>query len=119
MRTTLVALVCLSALGSCSKRDPLFCGKHYPSDPTCGDAGVANGDGSMVSIGGTVVGLGNSTGLVLQNNGGDDEPIAKDGTFVFSMQIPSGAAYDVTVSAPPTGPSETCTITNGSGTAVT
>ena len=119
MRITLVALTSLAFLGSCSKRDPLFCGKHYPSDPTCGDAGVANGDGGAVSIGGTVVGLGNSTGLVLQNNGGVDVPIVKDGTFVFSMQIPVGAAYDVTVGAPPSGPSETCTVMNGSGTAVT
>jgi hypothetical protein len=37
----------------------------------------------MYTIGGAVSGLGTATGLVLQNNGGDDLPIAGDGPFTF------------------------------------
>ena len=56
------------------------------------------------------------TGLVLQNNGGDDLPIAADGEFGFSQPIASGAAYSVTVLTPPSGPSQSCTVTSASGT---
>ncbi|MFZ5699227.1 MAG: S8 family serine peptidase, partial [Pseudomonadota bacterium] len=66
------------------------------------------------SIGGTVSGLA-GTGLVLRNNGTDDLAIAADGTFVFGTPIASGAAYAVTVFKQPTAPSQTCTVTGGTG----
>src|SRR6188508_2648507 len=56
------------------------------------------------------------TGLVLQNNGGDDLAIATDGEFSFPSPIASGAPYNVTVLTQPSGPSQACTVTNGSGT---
>jgi 6-phosphogluconolactonase (cycloisomerase 2 family) len=69
---------------------------------------------SGVTIGGTVTGL-TGTGLVLQDNGADNLPIAQNGTFTFATPVASGKAYAVTVLTQPTG--QTCTVTNGTGTA--
>lgn len=67
------------------------------------------------AIGGTVTGL-EGSGLRLENNGGDDLDLHADGTFTFLTQITSGETFDVTVVRDPTGPSQTCTVTGGSGT---
>ena len=56
------------------------------------------------TVGGTVSGLSGS-GLVLQNNGGDDLAISADGSFTFATTVESGAAFHVTVKSQPTGPS--------------
>ncbi|MBM9501842.1 hypothetical protein JWG44_16425 [Leptospira sp. 201903071] len=99
-----------------------------PSSPTqvCS---VSNGTGTIVSanitnvlvtcstssfsVGGGISGL-LGTGLKLRNNGGDE--IAPSGTsFVFPTSVASGAAYTVSVSAQPTAPAQTCSISNGSG----
>jgi trimeric autotransporter adhesin len=64
---------------------------------------------------GTVSGLA-GTGLVLQNNGGDDLAIATNGKFRFASPIASGAAYSVTVKTQPSGPSQSCSVAKGSGT---
>lgn len=69
-----------------------------------------------VSIGGNVVGL-LGTGLVLQDNGGDNLSIATSGSFTFKTAIALNAAYLVTVDVQPTSPTQTCTVTNGGGTA--
>jgi 6-phosphogluconolactonase len=66
------------------------------------------------TVGGTVTGLAGS-GLVLRDNGGDDLPVAASGAFTFATSLANGAAYAVTASAPPTNPSQTCVIANGSG----
>src|SRR6267154_151583 len=67
---------------------------------------------SAYTIGGTVSGL-TGTGLVLQNNGGNDRAIAADGAFTFSTALAGGASYSVTVLTPPSG--EGCSVTNGTG----
>ncbi|HRI03768.1 MAG TPA: choice-of-anchor Q domain-containing protein, partial [Pyrinomonadaceae bacterium] len=67
------------------------------------------------TVGGTVTGL-TGTGLVIQNNGGNNTPIAADGAFTFSTPVASGATYAVTVLTQPTGPIQSCAVTNGSGT---
>jgi hypothetical protein len=69
-----------------------------------------------VSIGGQVVGL-LGTGLTLQDNGGDNLIVPIAGPFTFKTALPMGSAYVVTVSTQPTSPTQTCTVTNGSGTA--
>jgi hypothetical protein len=69
-----------------------------------------------LSIGGNVVGL-LGIGLVLQNNGADDLAIATSNPFTFKTAVAIGSAYDVTVHTQPTSPKQTCTVTNGSGTA--
>jgi kexin len=92
---------------------------------------VTNGSGTVASanvtnisiscttnsftVGGTVSGL-TGTGLVLQNNGGNNLAIGGNGPFTFSTPIPSGTTYSVTVSTQPTGPVQTCSVTSGSGT---
>ncbi len=66
-------------------------------------------------VAGTVSGLAGA-GLVLQDNLGDNLSVAADGTFTFAAQVADGAAYGVTVLTQPSSPSQTCTVTNGSGT---
>jgi hypothetical protein len=70
---------------------------------------------NQFTVGGAVAGLAGS-GLVLQNNGGDDLAIGADGTFTFATSVLSGNPYSVTVSAQPTNPSQTCSVSAGSGT---
>jgi hypothetical protein len=67
------------------------------------------------TIGGSVTGL-LGAGLVLQDNGSDNLTIAADGSFVFAMSVPSGGGYAVTVLTQPSGPTQTCTVSAGSGT---
>lgn len=67
------------------------------------------------TIGGAVTGLA-GTGLVLQNHGGDDLPIANDGPFTFATTVNTGAAYAVTVLTQPSHPTQNCQVTNGSNT---
>jgi 6-phosphogluconolactonase (cycloisomerase 2 family) len=100
-----------------------------PTGQTCT---VANGSGTAtanvtnvavscaataanVTIGGTVSGMA-GTGLTLQDNGGDDLKITQNGAFTFQTALASGTAYTVTVSAQPSAPSQTCTLTNATGT---
>jgi len=66
------------------------------------------------SVGGSVGGLGGS-GLVLQDNGGNDLAVAANGSFVFSAAVASGSAYAVTIKTQPTGPSQTCVVANAAG----
>jgi len=66
------------------------------------------------TIGGSVSGL-TGTGLVLRNNGSGDLSITSAGPFTFAAPVAQGGAYAVTVHAQPVG--QTCTVTNGSGTA--
>ncbi len=56
------------------------------------------------------------SGLVLQNNAGDDLSVAASGTYAFTTPVASGASYAVTVKTQPTVPMQTCTVTGGTGT---
>jgi hypothetical protein len=69
------------------------------------------------SIGGTVTGL-LGTGLVLQNNAGDDIPIAANGAFTFPKKVTKGAAFAVTIKTQPSAPKQTCSVSAGTGTVV-
>jgi len=64
------------------------------------------------TVGGSVFGLHGA--LVLQNNGGDTLTKTADGSFTFSTPLFSGNIYSVTVQSQPA--SQTCTVSNGSGT---
>ncbi|MGD0832533.1 MAG: kelch repeat-containing protein, partial [Terracidiphilus sp.] len=57
------------------------------------------------------------TGLVLQNNGAGNLSISATGGFVFSTAVDSGGTYRVSVLTQPSNPDQTCTVTNGSGSA--
>ena len=67
------------------------------------------------TIGGMVSGL-TGTGLVLQNNGGDNLPVTADGAFTFASAIADNAPYSVSVHTQPSG--QICTLQNESGTAL-
>ncbi len=69
---------------------------------------------AFFTVGGAVSGL-TGAGLVLQNNGGNFTPVAASGNFTFSNTVGIGAPYNVTVLTQPAG--QTCTVTNGAGTA--
>ncbi len=71
----------------------------------------------IYTVGGSVSGLAGS-GLVLQNNAGDDLPITADGSFTFTTPLVDGEPYAVTVLTQPAGLSQTCDVTNGNGTLV-
>ncbi len=76
---------------------------------------VAISCANTYSVGGTVSGLVGS-GLVLQNNAGDDATVAANGAFSFQTLISWGAAYAVTVKAGPSQPVQTCSVASASGT---
>ncbi len=87
-----------------------------------GQVGGANVTHVMVTcvtdtftIGGIVKGLVGS-GLVLQNNGGDDLSIPTDGEFSFDTALADGTDYEVTVLAHPSVPRQFCSVKQGSGT---
>jgi hypothetical protein len=67
------------------------------------------------SIGGSVSGL-DGSGLVLQNNSGDDLVITGNGPFTFDSDLLDGSDYLVTVLEQPTELSQTCEVTSASGT---
>lgn len=85
------------------------------SDPDASDNTDAVATPVLYSVGGSVSGLA-GTGLVLRNNGGDDLAIGANGAFTFATRLAVGTGYAVTVSSNPTGPTQTCTVANGSGT---
>jgi 6-phosphogluconolactonase (cycloisomerase 2 family) len=67
-------------------------------------------------VGGSISGL-KGSGLVLQDNAGDNLTVAANATtFAFATSLASGAAYAVTVATQPTNPVQICTVANGSGT---
>jgi 6-phosphogluconolactonase len=78
-------------------------------------ASCSNSPGYSYTIGGTVSGMVGS-GMVLQNNGGDDLSVPSNGSFSFKTSLTSGTAYAITVKTQPANPSQTCTVSNGSGT---
>ncbi len=65
------------------------------------------------TVGGTVSGL-LGAGLVLQANGANNLAIGGNGSFTFGASLASGSSYAVTVLTQPSGPSQTCSIANGS-----
>ena len=124
----------VSAAGAFSFVTPLATGAAYsvtvtaqPANQTCT---VASGSGTVASaniagvnvtcttntftVGGAVTGLSGS-GLVLQNNGGDNLARAADGAFTFATAVNSGGNYSVSVLTQPSTPAQTCTATNNTG----
>jgi hypothetical protein len=101
-----------------------------PRDPvqTCslqnaaGVVGAKNVDDIVVDcatrgfrIRGRVSGL-KGSGLVLQNNGGDNLAIASNGRFTFPSTLPAGSPYNVSIASQPRNPDQNCEVRDGSGT---
>jgi 6-phosphogluconolactonase len=80
----------------------------------CGGGG-GGASGPTYSVGGSVSGLVGS-GLVLTAGAGNSVSVSQAGPFTFPMPLGAGASYDVAVASPPASPSQTCTISNGTGT---
>jgi hypothetical protein len=80
------------------------CGGGGTDDPVAPDT---------FTVGGSITGL-NGT-VVLQINGGNAVTRSANGAFSFSARLITGTSYHVAVQTQPSG--QTCTITNGSGTA--
>lgn len=98
---TSVALVVVLTLGACGGN---------------GGGGSGGGPGpnaGIYAVGGTVSGL-TGSGLVLQNNGGDDLSIGADGSFAFATRLADGGTYNVTVKTQASD--QSCAVTNGVGT---
>ncbi len=124
----------VTATGTFSFATPIATGGGYavtiltqPTGQTCAPGANASGTSTtdvtvnvtcgaaMYKIGGTISGL-TGTGLVLQNNGGDNFTAAAGAlTFTFATPVAAGANYNVTVLTQPTG--QTCIVTSGSGVA--
>src|ERR1700738_325963 len=77
-------------------------------------SGGGGGGTGPLPIGGSVTGL-SGTGLTLTN--GTDTVTVTGNTFVFKVPVASGGVYNVLVSQSPTGPVQTCTVSNGNGKA--
>ena len=71
---------------------------------------------AAITIGGNVSGL-TGSGLVLQNNSGDDLAVSDDGSFVFATALSNGSNYSVSIKSHPSYPAQDCTLTNASGSA--
>ena len=123
----------VAASGMFNFNTPVASGSAYavtvltqPAGQTCS---VSNGSGTIVGssisnvavacsdntykIGVTVSGL-SASGLVLQDNGGDNLSISADGSVNFATPLVSGSSYAVTVLTQPAH--QLCTVTAGSGT---
>ena len=79
----------------------------------CGGGGGAGGV-QTYSLGGTIAGLGDGSGLVLADGVESVAISTGSNEFSFPTRLSAGAAYSITVATQPTG--ETCTVAGGSGT---
>jgi hypothetical protein len=70
---------------------------------------------SSFTLGGSISGLA-GTGLQLSSAGLTTQSPAAGATSYSFGSVPSGTAYAISASAQPTGPSQTCSVTNASGT---
>src|SRR5512140_3294130 len=66
------------------------------------------------TVGGTVTGLA-GTGLVLQNNSGDDLAVTSNGSFTFAKPLKDKGTYTVAMKEQPTAPRQICEVSNDSG----
>ena len=80
-----VVVACSNGTGSVEERPP-------PAPPS-------QGAQDSFTVGGSVSGLVGS-GLVLQNNGGGDLPVAADGTFQFATRFATGTVTSRSLSMP-------------------
>jgi len=74
-------------------------------------------DPDEYTVGGTVTGLAGS-GLVLQNNDGDNLAISSNGDFTFTTTLEDGSAYSVTILTQPSDLTQSCSVSSDNGTLV-
>jgi hypothetical protein len=71
--------------------------------------------GNTFTVGGNVTGLGAGT-VILQNNLGDTVNVSANAAFAFPTPLANALTYSVTVQTQPSAPTQTCSVTNASGT---
>ena len=71
----------------------------------------------LLGILGTVSGI-IGAGLVLADAAGGEVSVLADGAFLLPNKVPAGTAYAVTVKTQPSGPTQTCEVTGGTGVVV-
>ncbi|MGA2710769.1 MAG: kelch repeat-containing protein [Steroidobacteraceae bacterium] len=125
----------VNANGTVNFSTPVASGSNYSvtvfSQPAGQNCTVTNGSGTVAGAAVSNVGVACSdntynigvavsgvirSGLVLQDNGGDNLSVTSNGSFNFATPVPSGSAYAVTLLTQP--PGENCSVSNGSGTVV-
>jgi ketosteroid isomerase-like protein len=104
-------VACNSLLGELDRIKKKYDEKNGPKPCTENCAAAP----ASYTIGGTVTGLA-GTGLVLQNNGGNNLTVAANGNFTFTTTLVNGASYNVTVLTQPSSPNQICSVTNATGT---
>jgi PKD repeat protein len=130
MKTLLQAIICApevagapaarTLLQSCARRGRWLLGALAAVVLVgCGGGGGSSADAPTPApvnhpVGGLVSGLAGT--VQLQSQAGEVLSLTANGAFTFSTALAAGASYAVTVAAQPTAPSQTCTVTNGSGT---
>ncbi len=81
----------------------------------CGGGGSGgNSGGGPYEVRVTVSGL-DGSGLILQNNSGDDLTVAASGEQIFASRLANGVAYNVRVKAQPRMLQQNCTVFGGTG----
>ncbi len=84
---------------------------------SCGGGGGGSGNGATTTnynIYVQVSGL-SGTGMVLQNNKGDNLTVNTNGKFAFATQLADGSDYNVTILTQPTNPAQVCSVQNDIG----
>ena len=109
LKRTLIAIILTSSvlLVGCNLK------KSASGSPTGSATGPVTAPTTQ-TIGGTVTGL-TGTGMVIENNGADDLTIIANGTFTFKTAV--SGAYAVTIKTQPSSPTQSCTVSFGTGTA--
>jgi uncharacterized repeat protein (TIGR01451 family) len=81
------------------------------------DLGAVEYDGcdAIHTVGGTVNGLATGNSVSITLNGSATIEVMADGSVTFPVPLGYGQSYFVSVSAQPTSPNQTCTVTNASG----
>ena len=79
-----------------------------------GGSGVVSVPVQDYQITGSITGLNAGTSVSLLDNGNDTLAVFANGNFTFPTQLPSGATYNVTITAQPAG--QFCSVSGGSGT---
>jgi sugar lactone lactonase YvrE len=86
----------------------------------CGGAGSEGAAKMKYSVGGSITGLNNASGLVLINSGGDATTINANATsFTMNTYIAAGSVYSISVGTQPYGITVACSASNATGTATT
>jgi len=124
MKSIVLIALLASGLAACSglKNGTGFGGGNGGGGNGGGGNGGGGGNTGTFTIGGTVSGL-QGTGLVLTNtltSGTDTLTITPGGAtvaFTFKTTVAASGTYNVTVTTQPSNPAQTCSVTNGSGTA--